>query len=78
MKKAIKYFIKAYQKLVSPFTARSCRYYPTCSHYAFEAIDEHGVGKGMAMSAWRILRCNPFSAGGYDPIVHKKATKPGE
>ena len=45
-----------------------CPYYPTCSHYGLEAIQKHGAIKGSALAAWRILRCNPFSKGGYDPV----------
>jgi putative membrane protein insertion efficiency factor len=49
-----------------------CRYYPTCSCYAIEAIETHGALKGGLLAAWRVLRCNPFSAGGYDPVPPKK------
>jgi putative membrane protein insertion efficiency factor len=61
--------IKAYKKFVSPYFARSCRFAPTCSEYAAEAVEKFGALKGSAMAAWRILRCNPFSRGGYDPVV---------
>jgi uncharacterized protein len=50
-------------------TPRVCKYYPTCSHYAEQAIRAHGPVRGMLMAAWRVLRCNPWSRGGYDPVV---------
>ena len=53
----------------------SCKYYPTCSRYAIEAIEIHGALKGSALAAYRILRCNPFSKGGYDPVPEKKEKK---
>ncbi len=60
--------IKFYQKVISPMFPPSCRYYPTCSQYAVEALQKHGFFKGSAMAIWRILRCNPWSKGGYDPV----------
>ncbi|MBU0971897.1 MAG: membrane protein insertion efficiency factor YidD [Proteobacteria bacterium] len=61
-------FIKFYQFFISPLTGRNCRYYPTCSAYAFEAITKHGSLKGIALAVKRVLRCHPFHAGGYDPV----------
>ena len=62
-------FIWIYQmtfsRLMPPNT---CRFYPTCSHYGFQAIQKHGVIKGGLLAMWRVLRCNPFSPGGYDPV----------
>jgi putative membrane protein insertion efficiency factor len=46
----------------------TCRFYPSCSHYGYQAIYKHGAVKGMGMAAWRVLRCNPFNPGGYDPV----------
>jgi hypothetical protein len=60
--------IKGYQKIISPVLPPSCRFYPTCSEYGIEAIAKYGVIKGGFMAAWRILRCNPLSKGGYDPV----------
>ncbi len=60
--------IKFYQKAISPYLPRTCRFYPTCSNYAIEALKSKGLIKGTFMSIWRILRCNPFSKGGYDPV----------
>ena len=61
-------FIVFYQKCISPGLMPRCKYYPTCSSYAYEAIVKHGAIKGMALGAYRILRCNPFFKGGYDPV----------
>lgn len=60
--------IRFYRKRISPCVPPCCKYYPTCSQYALEAIRRHGALKGGAMALWRILRCNPFSHGGYDPV----------
>ncbi len=61
--------IRFYQKVISPGLPKdTCRFYPSCSHYSYQAIYKHGVWKGGALSAWRILRCNPFNNGGYDPV----------
>jgi putative membrane protein insertion efficiency factor len=57
-----------YQQAVSPHFPPSCRYYPTCSAYALEAVEKHGVIRGLYMAVRRILRCHPFSRGGYDPV----------
>ena len=60
--------IRLYQRFVSPALPRRCKYEPTCSAYAVEAIRRHGVLRGFVLAAWRLLRCNPFSHGGYDPV----------
>jgi putative membrane protein insertion efficiency factor len=60
--------VGAYQKGISPYTPPACRYYPVCSQYAVDAFDRHGAVKGFLLSVWRILRCNPFSRGGIDPV----------
>ncbi|MBR7064671.1 MAG: membrane protein insertion efficiency factor YidD [Treponema sp.] len=62
------FFIRFYQKCISPFLPRSCRYTPSCSQYALEAIKKYGPCKGMFLSVKRIFRCHPFCAGGYDPV----------
>lgn len=72
MKKLFLGIIRFYQKKISPLTPPKCKYYPTCSHYGYEAIERFGVFKGSALALWRILRCNPFSKGGYDPVPQKK------
>ncbi len=62
-------FIRFYQRFVSPALPPTCRFYPSCSQYAYEAIAKYGIIKGTRLAAWRILRCNPFGRGGYDPVV---------
>ncbi|QAA81663.1 membrane protein insertion efficiency factor YidD [Aequorivita sp. H23M31] len=64
--------IRGYQKFISPFTPSSCRYSPTCSSYAKEALEKHGLLKGGWMAAKRILSCNPWGGSGYDPVPPKK------
>lgn len=61
--------VKIYQKLISPLFPPSCRFYPTCSNYAIDAFKKYGVFKGGTKAIWRILRCNPFNKGGYDPLL---------
>ena len=60
--------IRLYQVGVSPLFPHSCRYWPTCSEYSAQAIRKHGPLKGLLLAAWRVIRCNPFSPGGYDPV----------
>lgn len=65
--------IRAYQTTISPWLGRNCRFHPTCSQYAIEAIRRHGVCRGIAYALWRIARCNPFCAGGHDPVPERRA-----
>lgn len=67
MKKLCIGLIRFYQRHISGPTPH-CKYFPTCSQYSIEAIEKYGVLKGGFLAAWRILRCNPFSKGGYDPV----------
>ncbi|MGH2839631.1 MAG: membrane protein insertion efficiency factor YidD [Solirubrobacteraceae bacterium] len=60
--------IRVYQRAISPALPRRCRYEPTCSRYAAQALQEFGILRGLALAGWRLLRCNPFSHGGYDPV----------
>jgi putative membrane protein insertion efficiency factor len=60
--------IRFYQRFVSPALPRRCKYEPTCSAYALDAVRKHGPLRGSLLATWRILRCNPFSHGGYDPV----------
>lgn len=68
MKKILIGLIKFYRKYISPLKSTRCPYIPTCSQYGLEAIEKYGALKGSLLAAWRILRCNPFSKGGYDPV----------
>lgn len=68
MKKMLIGLIKLYRKYISPMKRTKCPYTPSCSEYGLEAIQKYGAFKGGLLAAWRILRCNPFSKGGYDPV----------
>ena len=63
--------IKLYQKILSPLKPPCCKYYPTCSQYAADAVKKHGVIKGSILAVWRILRCNPWSMGGIDYVPER-------
>jgi putative membrane protein insertion efficiency factor len=60
--------VEFYRKFISPFKKPCCKYYPTCSKYAVEALSRYGLIKGGLMAVWRVLRCNPLSNGGFDPV----------
>lgn len=60
--------IRVYQLTLRPFIGAHCRYEPSCSHYAIEALRQHGALRGAGLAAWRVLRCNPWTHGGYDPV----------
>lgn len=62
------YLIKIYKKYISPMKTTKCPYFPSCSDYGLEAIQKYGALKGGLLAIWRIIRCNPFSKGGYDPV----------
>ncbi len=68
MKKILIAGIRFYQKYISPMKRTKCPYIPSCSNYALEALERHGAVKGSLLAVWRILRCNPFSKGGFDPV----------
>lgn len=68
MKRILMYIIRGYQLFLSPVLGSSCRFYPTCSHYALEAVDKHGAIKGSWLAIRRIGRCNPWHEGGIDPV----------
>lgn len=72
MKRILIALIKFYRKHISPHTPPACRFYPTCSQYAMEAIERFGAFKGTGLAIWRILRCGPWTPGGYDPVPEKK------
>lgn len=71
MKKVLLLVIRFYQKIISPCFPARCRFYPTCSAYAFTAIERYGVMKGGWLATRRILKCHPFHAGGVDPVPEK-------
>ncbi len=64
--------IRLYQRWLSPWLGQNCRFYPSCSQYAIDALRAHGVVYGLLLGAWRILRCNPFCRGGHDPVPEKR------
>lgn len=68
MKRLLLSLIRAYQRVLSPRLPRMCRFTPSCSHYGYEAIDDHGVLLGLLLTSFRIVRCNPFCRGGHDPV----------
>jgi uncharacterized protein len=69
--------IVVYQRVISPAIPRRCKYEPTCSRYAVEAIREYGILRGAVLAGWRLLRCNPWSYGGYDPVHAQHVFSPG-
>ena len=68
MKKALLILVRMYQVVFGPLLGGACRYYPSCSHYAVEAIERHGAGRGCALAVRRVLRCHPFAVGGIDLV----------
>ena len=68
--------IRVYQRLISPAFGDRCRYYPSCSEYAVQAIQSYGILRGLVLAGWRILRCNPWSHGGVDPVSSQTLFKP--
>lgn len=66
-------FIRVYQFLLSPMLGQRCKFYPTCSNYAIEALRVHGAVRGAGLATWRVMRCNPFSNGGVDPVPPRRA-----
>jgi len=68
--------IRAYQLLLSPMVGQRCKYYPSCSEYAAQAIQRYGILRGLVLAGWRLLRCNPWSRGGFDPVEEQRVFKP--
>lgn len=68
--------IRVYQRVLSPMFGQRCRYYPSCSEYAVEAIRRFGILRGVVLAAWRLLRCNPWSRGGFDPVEDQRLFRP--
>jgi len=75
MKRIFLWLIRWYQRNISSRTPATCRFYPTCSAYTYQAIDRFGCAKGCLLGAWRIMRCCPLFPGGYDPVPEKKGKK---
>ena len=75
MKRLLLAAIRFYQSHISARTAAHCRFFPTCSAYAYQAICRYGALRGSALAAWRLLRCNPLFPGGYDPVPERTARK---
>ena len=67
--------LKLYQALISPALGPRCKFYPSCSEYAVQAIMRFGILRGLVLAAWRLLRCNPFSHGGFDPVENQRLFK---
>jgi uncharacterized protein len=68
--------IRLYQRVFSPALGSRCKYYPSCSEYAAQAISGFGILRGLALAGWRLLRCNPWSHGGFDPVENQRLFKP--
>jgi uncharacterized protein len=64
--------LRGYRRFISPGLAPRCKYHPSCSAYAVQAIESYGILRGSVLAAWRLLRCNPFSLGGYDPVTAQR------
>ena len=75
MKRILLAMLRFYKRSISPLLPNACRFTPTCSEYAMEAIQKHGALKGTGLAIWRVLRCIPFSKGGYDPVPEPKKHK---
>jgi putative membrane protein insertion efficiency factor len=69
--------VRAYQRAISPLLPRHCKYEPTCSEYAAQAITQYGILRGLVLGFWRVLRCNPWSHGGYDPVSDQRLFRSG-
>lgn len=68
--------IRVYQRVISPAVGERCKYYPSCSEYAAQAVTRFGILRGLVLAGWRLLRCNPFSHGGFDPVENQRLFKP--
>ena len=75
MKHILIWLVKLYRKFISPLKKPCCRFTPTCSQYAIEAFEEWGAVVGTGLAIWRVLRCNPFGKGGYDPVPKRKRNR---
>lgn len=77
MKRILIALLQAYKWALSPLLPPACRYVPSCSEYAMEALERHGAVLGALKAAWRVLRCHPFAKGGYDPVVRERISVQG-
>jgi uncharacterized protein len=68
--------VRLYRAVVSPLLGPRCRYYPSCSEYAVDAVRDYGAARGFVLAAWRVLRCNPLSGGGVDPVADQRLFRP--
>jgi putative membrane protein insertion efficiency factor len=68
--------VRVYRRWLSPLLPNRCKYHPSCSAYAVEAVRSYGVIRGAVLAGWRLLRCNPWSHGGYDPVEHQRLFQP--
>jgi hypothetical protein len=75
MRTLIRYLIRTYQLTISPLLGPRCRFYPSCSQYTLEAVQSHGVVRGLYLGARRLLRCHPWHPGGFDPVPHTHCPK---
>ena len=73
---ALIWAVRSYQTLISPALPRSCKYHPSCSQYAIDAVTQYGAMRGFVLAAWRLMRCNPLSYGGYDPVERQRLFEP--
>jgi uncharacterized protein len=78
IRRAVTAPIRVYQRFLSPALAPRCKYEPSCSRYAVQAIERYGILRGSVLAAWRLLRCNPWSHGGHDPVEHQRLFAPRE
>ncbi len=73
---AVTFPLRLYQRLISPAIGSRCKFYPSCSEYAVQAIGRFGILRGLVLAAWRLLRCNPWSHGGFDPVEGQRLFEP--
>lgn len=73
MKTVLRFLLRGYQRWISPALLPACRYVPSCSQYALEAVELHGALRGSLLAGWRVLRCHPFARGGHDPVPGSQA-----
>ncbi|MGB9642842.1 MAG: membrane protein insertion efficiency factor YidD [Candidatus Ratteibacteria bacterium] len=71
MSKLVIFFVRIYQTIISPVLGHNCRFYPSCSNYLIEAVEQFGITKGLLLSLRRIIKCHPFHPGGHDPIPRR-------